>query len=71
MEKYIVDRFEEGYAVLEKESGGTVDVSCDKLPKVKEGDVLSFENGVYTVDVEETEKRKALISEKLRKLFEK
>lgn len=71
MKKFIVDRFEEEYAVLEKEEGGTVDVLKSELPEVREGDVLTYENGIYTVDCEETQKRKELIREKMRKLFEK
>ena len=71
MKRFIVDRFEENFAVLEKEEGGTVDVLKSELPEVREGDVLICENGCYTVDYEETQKRKELIREKMRKLFEK
>ena len=70
MEKLIIDRFEGEFAVLEKQSGGTVDVLKKKLPDVKTGDVLIYENGTYTVDEEETLRRKKLIKEKLHKLFE-
>lgn len=71
MKKFIVDRFEEEYAVLEKEEGGTVDVLQSELPEVKEGDILTYESGVFTVDCIETIRRKELIREKMRKLFEK
>ena len=71
MEKYIIDRFEGDFAVLEKESGGTIDVSKKDIPDAKEGDVLILENGIYKVSLEETQRRKELIAEKLRKLFEK
>ena len=71
MKKFIVDRFEEEYAVLEMETLETIDVLKTELPDVKEGDVLVYENGVYSVDYEETQKRKEFIQEKLRKLFEK
>ena len=71
MEKYIVDRFEGEFAVLEKETGGTVDVPLNSLPTVCEGDVLVLENGVYTKDEGETLSRKKIIQEKMRKLFEK
>jgi hypothetical protein len=70
MEKYIVDRFEGEFAVLEKESGGMVDILKNALPPAHEGDVIIFENGVYKVSHEETQKRKELIAEKMRKLFE-
>ncbi len=71
MEKYIVDRFEENIVVLESEKGGTIDVEASLLPEVKAGDVLVKNGDVYTVDKEETEKRKSVISEKLKKLLEK
>lgn len=71
MEKYIVDRFEEEYLVLEKETGETLDVLKKEISDAQKGDVVIFENGKYTVDREETEARKKIIAEKLRKLFEK
>ncbi len=71
MEKYIVDRFEGDFAVLEKESGGTIDVPKKNIPDAKEGDVLILVNGIYKVSLEETQIRKELIAEKMRKLFEK
>lgn len=71
MEKYIVDRFEEEYLILEKETGETLDVLKKEIANAKKGDVVIFENGKYTVDREETELRKKIIAEKLRKLFEK
>lgn len=71
MEKYIVDRFEEGYLVLEKETGETIDVPKEEIPDAQKGDVVIFENGKYTVNKEETIARKKIIAEKLRKLFEK
>ena len=69
MKKYIIDRFEENFAVLEKEECGTIDVERNLIPEGKEGDVVIFENGNYRVDSEETAKRKELIKEKMRKLF--
>ena len=71
MEKYIVDRFEENFAVLEKESGGTIDVDKTLLPGAKEGDVVIFENGTYSVSEDETKKRKAFMAEKIKRLFGK
>lgn len=71
MEKYIVDRFEEDFAVLEKESGGSIDINRQLIPNAKCGDVLIFENGVFTIDGEETLKRKKKILEKMNKLFAK
>ena len=71
MKKFIIDRFEEEFAVLEKDEGGTVDVPRIKIPDAKEGDVILLENGVYTIDEAETLKRKEIIAEKMKKLFER
>lgn len=71
MEKYIIDRFEGDYAVLEREKGGTIDVLKSDLPEAREGDVILLENGFYRVDKEDTLRRQELIAEKMRKLFEK
>lgn len=71
MERYIIDRFEGDFAVLEREEGGTIDVLKSDLPEASEGDVVIFENGSYRVDKEETLSRRELIAEKMRKLFEK
>lgn len=61
--KYIVDRFEEGFAVCETEKGKYIKIERSKLPKnVKEGDVLTQTfTKAYTIDKKETEKRKKRI----------
>ena len=69
MEKFIIDRFEGEYAVLEKEAGTTIDVLKSEIPDAKEGDMVIFENGIYRVDKEGTQKRRELINEKVKKLF--
>ena len=69
--KYIIDRFEGAFEVLEKEDGGIIDVPKSEIEGAKAGDVVLFENGFYTIDIEETDKRKALIEEKMKKLFER
>ena len=71
MEKYIVDRFEEDFIVLEKETGGSIDIKRELLPDAERGDVLIEENGVFLIDEQETLERKKRISEKMNKLFEK
>lgn len=71
MGKYVVDRFEEEYLVLEKETGETLEVLKKEIPDAQKGDVVIFENGKYTVDREQTETRRKIIAEKVRKLFEK
>ena len=69
--KFIIDRFEGEFAVLEKENGGTTDVLKSEIPDGKEGDIVIFENDVYTIDKAETQKRKEMIAEKMKKLFER
>ena len=71
MERYIVDRFQEDFVVLERETGGSIDIKRELLPHVKRGDVLTEENGVFRIDEQETLERKTRIYEKMNKLFEK
>ena len=63
----IIDRFEGNYAVCEKEDRSMVDIKKSKIPGIaKEGDVLSINNDVIIIDVEETQKRRRKV-EKLTK----
>ena len=65
MERYIVDRVEDGIAVLEKEDLTHIEIIVSEIGyEVKEGNVLLFENGKFALDeVFEAERR--------RKIFEK
>ena len=69
MKKYVLDRFEEEFAVLEKEEGGTIDILKSILPDAERGDVIAEENGIYFVDKTATMERKAIIAEKRKRLF--
>ena len=70
--KYSVDRIEEGFAVCEDENGKTVNIETDKLPEgVKEGDLISVDNGEAVILAEETEARRKKLAEKRRALFER
>lgn len=69
MKKYIVDRFEEDFAVLEKEAGGTTDVPKSLLPDAKKGDIVIEKDGKFYVDEKKTEERKASVMTKIRRLF--
>ena len=69
MEKYILDRFEESFAVLEKEDGSIAVIEKNLLCRANEGDVIIFTDGKYVVDENETEQRKAAIIEKAKKVF--
>ena len=71
MERYVLDRFEEDFAVLEKEEGGTFDVKKSLLPDAKAGDVIIEENGRYLVDKMASLERKEAIAEKRKRLFER
>ncbi|MBQ8391279.1 MAG: DUF3006 domain-containing protein [Clostridia bacterium] len=71
MKKYIVDRFEEDFVVLEEETGGSINIKRELLPDANRGDVLTEENGAFIIDEQETLERKKRISEKMNKLFEK
>lgn len=71
MKKFIIDRIEEDKAVLECENGDMVTLDVKSLPKkIKEGDVLQFEEGSYFLDAEETENRKNRIKDLMSSLFE-
>ena len=55
----IVDRFEENFAVCEKEDGSLINIKRDVIPKeVKEGDVLIINKNLIAIDKEETDRRK-------------
>lgn len=71
----ILDRFENGYAVLEiTEPTGEVfykNLPAEWLPEdVCEGDVLVKTESGYAVDSSETEKRRAAAAEKFRAALE-
>ncbi len=64
--KFTIDRFEGKFALVELENCDIIDISVSLLPEgSKEGDVLKI-----TIDKEETEKRKASVEEKFKRLFE-
>ena len=69
MEKYILDRFEDEFAVLEKEDGSTDVIKKNLLCNAREGDVIIFTDGKYVVDENETKLRRAAIIEKAKKVF--
>ncbi|MBR5826631.1 MAG: DUF3006 domain-containing protein [Clostridia bacterium] len=64
MIKLIVDRIEEGIAVLEKEDLTHISINLSDLPKgTKEGCVLSFDGTTYVLDLDEEERRRKRILE--------
>ncbi|MGN0487296.1 MAG: DUF3006 domain-containing protein [Acutalibacteraceae bacterium] len=72
MEKLIVERIEDGLAVLEKEDLSHETVELSLLPtEVKEGSVLTFDGAEYRLDEREEEDRRRRILEKQKRLKEK
>ena len=70
--KYVLDRIEGKYAVLECEDGKNLNILRSELPiTAKEGDVIKFIDSMYVVDLEETKNKKNKINAKLRKLIKK
>jgi hypothetical protein len=68
--KYVIDRFEGNYAILEnQDTYEIIDVKRNELPNdAKEGSVLSFENDIYTLDIYATNQRKEDILKRFSKL---
>lgn len=73
MTRFTVDRIEGNTVVLEDENGDMRTLPSDTLPPVAAGDVLRYENGVYTVDADETAARRAAaftLEQKLKAKFQ-
>ncbi len=69
MEKYAVDRIENGFAVLENiKTRESKLVELLLLPVVKEKDILVYKDNLYMKDDKERRKRVKLIEEKLKRL---
>lgn len=68
---YIIDRIEENIVVCENIKTQKIEnIGKRKLPtNIKQGLVIKFENGVYSIDEEETKKRKKIIHEKVKNLW--
>ena len=66
----IIDRIEDGIAVIEDEDS-RFEVPVSMLDKdVREGDVVILENGVYVPDISATEKRRRYIQKLQDNLWE-
>ena len=69
---YSIDRFEEPMAILEDEQGNMSDILKETLPpNAKEGDVVTYIEGVYLVDEAETRKRKKEMADLMADLLHK
>ncbi|MFB5253678.1 DUF3006 domain-containing protein [Bacillus mycoides] len=70
MQRGIIDRFEGEIAVIEI-NNSTINVLKSKLPSTaKEGDVLIIDDDNYTIDKDETTKRRREVQDLMDKLFE-
>jgi len=69
--KYTIDRISEMVIICEDENGAMVKVKASALPEgVREGDILTETDGMWTLELEETERRRQRIREKMRGLTE-
>lgn len=68
--RYIIDRFEEGIAICENELKKMLPIPKEHLPQdIKEGDIVTEENGHFSIDPEATEERRREMLKKLTDLF--
>lgn len=69
--KYTLDRFEEGFALLEQEDRTFLQIPRTNLPEdAQEGSVLILRDGVWVADPEETEKTAQRIRTKMDLLWQ-
>lgn len=67
----IIDRFEEGFAICEKDGAEYIKVSRDLLPEdAKEGDVVITTENSYIIDRDATKKRIKTVEDKFFGLFD-
>ena len=68
----IVDRLEGEYAVCERAGEGMISLPLNQLPAgIRDGDVLTKQNGSYRIDREASQRRKEEVEAKRRRLFGK
>lgn len=72
IQEYVIDRFEEGIAVLEEQTTGKMEhVLQSKLPEqAKEGDCILCIHGKYAIDKNQTQARENKIGEKTNELWD-
>jgi len=68
--KIIIDRFEGPYAVCEKYNREMINIIRTSIPpEAAEGTVLTIQDGIITIDFEETNRKKAEIEELTKDLW--
>lgn len=66
---YMIDRLEGDVAVLEDSGANLHDVPISELPEgAAKGDCITLENGRWSIDAGETQRRAARIADKMRML---
>lgn len=70
-ETLVIDRIENNIAVCEnRETREIIEIDVSKLPKeIKDGTVLKYEKGKYSIDLEEQKKIEDRIKEKMRNIW--
>jgi len=70
---YVIDRIEGGIAICERLGGSeNIEIEVSSLPKkANEGSVIVKTDDGFAVDVDATERRKAEMSDRLNRLFDK
>ena len=71
---YIIDRIEDGIAVLEctDTPEGIIEIPRKNLPKgVREGQVLCKDGDTYTIDHEATQRRREMLRARLDRILKK
>ena len=71
MEKYVLDRVEGNYAILENENGSMIEISIDNIDgNFREGDILIKEGDKFTVSELLTKERKDKINNMMNDMWE-
>lgn len=67
---YAVDRINENIVILENTlSGEKIEIDITNLPQgIKEGSIITLNDGIYTLNTDEEELRRQRIREKLNRL---
>lgn len=68
--KYIVDRIEENYVIIESYNGDMIEVLNFNIKSdIKEGDVLVKTGNIFIIDKKETLKRKQAINNMMKNMW--
>ncbi|MCL2107574.1 MAG: DUF3006 domain-containing protein [Oscillospiraceae bacterium] len=62
--QYSIDRFEEGFAVCEREDGRFCQIAKTDLPPcAREGSILTYADGVWALDLQAERQRRNMLFE--------